>query len=208
MPLATPFGGSLPPSSSYKTFFFPRLQNCGEPASRATATSLAAESALPRSSIDPPAGSELSLSAEGLVLHPLHVTLAEEQKTISHGTTGLRTWGASLRLAELILVQPELVFPPPTQPQQEGEQEQTTVNILELGAGVGFLGLFLATLGRDTGGGCSSSEPWPKPPLTMSSAAKASSRAGTVRLTLTDYDDRVLDKLRHNVQLSARSFLH
>jgi hypothetical protein len=131
----------------------------------------------------------------------LHVTLAEEQKTISHGTTGLRTWGASLRLAELVLDRPADVFPSPPSPQ--GPTMTTTFDVLELGAGVGFLGLFLATLGRDL-----TLLDWSPSSSLGPSAAEASSSTPpmpALKLTLTDFDDRVLDRLRHNVELSCVS---
>lgn len=141
------------------------------------------------------------------------MTLAEEQKTISHGTTGLRTWGASLRLAELVLDRPDVVFPPlpplpSTRQEQEGRQPAKTFNVLELGAGVGFLGLFLAKLGRDVALLDQRSTPtssaagsFPAPPALIS----ASIPAPALRMTLTDFDERVLDRLRHNVHLSASS---
>lgn len=60
------------------------------------------------------------------------ITLREESSLISHGTTGLRTWEAALRFAEYILANKELV---------------KGCRVLELGSGVGFLGILSARLG-------------------------------------------------------------
>lgn len=132
---SSPFSSSTPPGTSYKTFFFPL----------------------------PPLPSTTShaLSAS---IYPEAVTLREEQKTIQAGTTGLRTWGASLRLAELFLARPTLL------PDDKG-------GVLELGSGVGFLGLVLGKL-----------------------------REGRGQVVMTDFDERVLAALRENVETSTFPF--
>ncbi|KAF9087120.1 Protein fam86a [Mortierella sp. GBA35] len=60
------------------------------------------------------------------------VTVMEEQTTISAGTTGLRTWEASYWLAEHIIAHPELL---------------AGKNVVDVGCGVGFLGIACALLG-------------------------------------------------------------
>ncbi|KAL7417355.1 putative methyltransferase-domain-containing protein [Mrakia frigida] len=89
------------------------------------------------------------------------VTLKEEQSIIQGGTTGLRTWIASLRLAEYLLARySNSPFPS---------------RVLELGSGIGFLGVLVAKL-------------------------MEGSRDG--ELLLTDFDERVLDGLRDNLKLN------
>ncbi|KAG0055265.1 Protein fam86a [Gryganskiella cystojenkinii] len=60
------------------------------------------------------------------------VTVMEEQTTISSGTTGLRTWEASFWLAEYLIAHPDQV---------------ANKNVVDIGCGVGFLGLTCALLG-------------------------------------------------------------
>ncbi|KAG0286247.1 hypothetical protein BGZ96_009613 [Linnemannia gamsii] len=60
------------------------------------------------------------------------VTVMEEQTTISAGTTGLRTWEASFWLAEHLITHPELL---------------AGKNVVDVGCGVGFLGIACALLG-------------------------------------------------------------
>ncbi|KAI0684765.1 putative methyltransferase-domain-containing protein [Cytidiella melzeri] len=62
-------------------------------------------------------------------------TLMESRTTIECGTTGMKTWRASLLLAQYLIRHPQLV---------RGK------SVLELGCGVGFLGLVLATLQQPT----------------------------------------------------------
>ncbi|KAI1793145.1 hypothetical protein LXA43DRAFT_1003064 [Ganoderma leucocontextum] len=58
-------------------------------------------------------------------------TLLESRTTIEAGTTGLRTWSASLVLGQHLLSRPELVA---------GKR------VLELGCGVGFLGIIIGSI--------------------------------------------------------------
>ncbi|KAF9294464.1 hypothetical protein BGZ74_011258 [Mortierella antarctica] len=60
------------------------------------------------------------------------VTVMEEQTTISSGTTGLRTWEASFWLAEYLIAHPDLL---------------SGKNVIDIGCGVGFLGISCAMLG-------------------------------------------------------------
>lgn len=97
--------GSSAPGLSYKTFFFP--------------LPVTSSSSIPSPSPTP----------------DVAVTLLESLKTIQAGTTGLRTWGASLRLAELILARPQLLLHDAI----SSTQRRRCRNVLELGSGVGFL---------------------------------------------------------------------
>ncbi|KAI9011154.1 putative methyltransferase-domain-containing protein [Gaertneriomyces semiglobifer] len=60
------------------------------------------------------------------------ITLQESMSIVSQGTTGLRTWEAALRFSEYLLHEPELV-----------ERKK----VVELGAGVGLVGLICGALG-------------------------------------------------------------
>ncbi|KAF8323246.1 hypothetical protein DL93DRAFT_669277 [Clavulina sp. PMI_390] len=90
---------------------------------------------------------------------PEKVTLLESRTTIEAGTTGMRTWKASLMLAEWLIAHPETV---------QGK------HVLELGAGIGFLGILISKL---QGGVAHSS------------------------VTMSDVDENVLERNRHNVEL-------
>ncbi|EIN13827.1 hypothetical protein PUNSTDRAFT_59428 [Punctularia strigosozonata HHB-11173 SS5] len=59
------------------------------------------------------------------------VTILESQSMIEAGTTGLRTWPASIALARYLLGNPELVH---------------AQRVLELGSGVGFLGCIVGSI--------------------------------------------------------------
>ena len=82
-----------------------------------------------------------------------YLDIKEDRADISHGTTGLRTWQASLALVEYCA--------------SAGIRGQ---NVLELGSGAGFLGLALQKMAN-----C---------------------------VTLTDFSDRVLQRLFENAQLN------
>ncbi|KIJ46490.1 hypothetical protein M422DRAFT_778481 [Sphaerobolus stellatus SS14] len=58
-------------------------------------------------------------------------TLLESRTMIESGTTGLHTWGASLALAEWLILHPDTV---------------QNRKVLELGSGIGFLGLIIAEI--------------------------------------------------------------
>lgn len=60
------------------------------------------------------------------------VVLKEEQMMISHGTTGLQTWIASLYLSDFFIEHPDII---------------RSRNVLELGAGCGLLGFVCAAMG-------------------------------------------------------------
>lgn len=65
-------------------------------------------------------------------LHPFSVTLLEAPALLaSSGTTGFRTWEASLHLASFLT-------------SAEGRKYVTHKSVLELGAGTGFLSIFCA----------------------------------------------------------------
>ncbi|KAG6380795.1 putative methyltransferase-domain-containing protein [Boletus reticuloceps] len=63
------------------------------------------------------------------------ITLLESRTTIEAGTTGLRTWRASLVLAQYLVQHPYLV---------------NASNVLELGSGTGFIGILVASLQLQT----------------------------------------------------------
>ncbi|KAI9220534.1 putative methyltransferase-domain-containing protein [Blastocladiella britannica] len=61
-----------------------------------------------------------------------YISTVEHQSTISGGTTGLKTWHASLAMAEYFIAHPDVI---------------RSKSVVELGAGVGMLGLVMAELG-------------------------------------------------------------
>ncbi|KAF8973487.1 hypothetical protein BDZ97DRAFT_1911974 [Flammula alnicola] len=104
-------------------------------------------------------------------------TLLESRTTIESGTTGLRTWLASFVLSQYLILHPNLV---------------TSKRILELGSGIGFLGIIVASLQQ----------------LLKTSELPASSETGA-SLWLTDINDEVLARCRDNVNLPCNiSFSH
>ncbi|KAI9208153.1 putative methyltransferase-domain-containing protein [Polychytrium aggregatum] len=65
-------------------------------------------------------------------MDPPVITLREELAAISQGTTGLRTWEAALRFTEVMISRPDII------------RDRC---VLELGAGMGLVGLAGAMLG-------------------------------------------------------------
>ncbi|KAJ3936148.1 MAG: putative methyltransferase-domain-containing protein [Lentinula lateritia] len=90
-------------------------------------------------------------------------TLEESRTTIEGGTTGFRTWFASRMLASYLIQNPGII---------EGKR------VLELGSGIGFLGIIAASL-------------------------QQLSPKDTSSLWLTDVNEEVLSQCRHNIQLSC-----
>ncbi|KAF8203787.1 hypothetical protein BJ912DRAFT_212677 [Pholiota molesta] len=99
--------------------------------------------------------------------HHHTATLLESRTVIESGTTGLRTWLASFVLAQYLILHPDLV---------------TSKRVLELGSGIGFLGIIVAGLQR------------------LQEKATSDSRAS---LWLTDINDEVLARCHHNVNLPS-----
>ncbi|KAK7465563.1 hypothetical protein VKT23_005536 [Stygiomarasmius scandens] len=91
-------------------------------------------------------------------------TLHESRTLIESGTTGLRTWPASHTMGQYLIDHPELV---------------QNARILELGSGIGFLGIIAATLQQ------------------LSSKEKNENQC----IWLTDVNEDVLSQCHHNVQL-------
>ncbi|KAM5532252.1 hypothetical protein V8D89_014091 [Ganoderma adspersum] len=91
-----------------------------------------------------------------------NATLLESRTTIEAGTTGLRTWSASLVLGQYLLARPELV---------------TGKRVLELGCGIGFLGIIIGSI----------------------QVSKPSPNASS--LWLTDVNEPVLHRCEHNLKL-------
>lgn len=109
-------------------------------------------------------------------------TLLESRTTIEGGTTGLRTWTASFPLAQYLIQNPgalllishsKLI----TYEDLSFEEIVVSKNVLELGSGVGFLGIIVATLQQMRG----------------------QNQPGT--LWLTDINDKVLERCRENLRL-------
>ncbi|KAF9513011.1 hypothetical protein BS47DRAFT_1010622 [Hydnum rufescens UP504] len=120
----------------------------------------------------------LASHGEHLALGPRKITLLESRTTIEAGTTGLRTWRASLMLSEWLTIHPEIV------------QHH---RVLELGSGVGFLGIMIAALqrlphqrsGMSLGGSDASHARIPNQPA----------------VCLTDVNEDVLQRCRYNIGL-------
>ncbi|KAH7334490.1 putative methyltransferase-domain-containing protein [Rhizoctonia solani] len=93
------------------------------------------------------------------------LTILESRTTIERGTTGLRTWRASLDLSEWILQNYHII---------------ASARVLELGSGVGLLGLVIATLQQ---------------------LARPTDSKQTSCIYLTDVDDDVLARCISNVRL-------
>ncbi|TFK41966.1 hypothetical protein BDQ12DRAFT_348414 [Crucibulum laeve] len=96
-------------------------------------------------------------------------TLLESRTTIESGTTGLRTWLASFLLSQYLILHPEIL---------NGKR------VLELGSGVGFLGIIAASL-QNISGSASSSSLW-----------------------LTDVNDEVLARCKYNLTLPCNMSEH
>ncbi|KAF9469744.1 putative methyltransferase-domain-containing protein [Collybia nuda] len=95
------------------------------------------------------------------------VTLLESRTTIESGTTGLRTWLASFVLSEYLINHPaDLV---------------RNKRILELGSGIGFLGIIVASLQQDV-------------------SPKNTSNIG---LCMSDINEDILQRCKENIQLSS-----
>ncbi|PWZ02360.1 hypothetical protein BCV70DRAFT_198644 [Testicularia cyperi] len=104
------------------------------------------------------------------------VTVREEGSAISKGTTGLRTWEASLRLAGHLIANPDLITSAGTR-------------ILELGSGAGFLGSVCAIQqGRSE----------------ISSSNKTMGRSSAKPSTwLSDVPGQVLGRIRDTLELNG-----
>ena len=106
-------------------------------------------------------------------------TLLESRTTIECGTTGLRTWAASFPLAQYLIHYPgalQLINHSKVMA-YSFEELVVSKNVLELGSGVGFLGIIVATLQQTRG----------------------QNIPGT--LWLTDINDKVLEWCRQNLRL-------
>ncbi|KAH9081768.1 hypothetical protein EDB83DRAFT_2334711 [Lactarius deliciosus] len=90
---------------------------------------------------DPQLGPPIPTHAISPIEHR-SVTLFESRTTIENGTTGLRTWGASFVLAQVLIRNPILL---------------ANKSVLELGSGAGFLGLIVADIQVCHGGTMGSS---------------------------------------------------
>ncbi|KAH6917094.1 putative methyltransferase-domain-containing protein [Coprinopsis sp. MPI-PUGE-AT-0042] len=93
-------------------------------------------------------------------------TLLESRNTIEGGTTGLRTWTASFALAQYLVDHPDLVA---------GQR------VLELGSGIGFLGIVLSAI--------------------------QAHNTETGRLWMTDVDETVLASCQANINLPCNVHL-
>ncbi|KAF5352389.1 hypothetical protein D9756_005803 [Leucocoprinus leucothites] len=93
-------------------------------------------------------------------------TLLESRRTVESGTTGLRTWRASFVLAHYLAENPDLI---------------KNRRVLELGSGIGFLGIVVASL--------------------QLQHTKSSSRNDVGGLYLTDVNEEVLSRCKNNLIL-------
>ncbi|KAF9486327.1 hypothetical protein BDN70DRAFT_902486 [Pholiota conissans] len=100
------------------------------------------------------------------VSHQHTATLLESRTMIESGTTGLRTWLASFVLAQHLILNPDLV---------------ASKRVLELGSGIGFLGIIIASLQQ----------------------LQETSTSPSPSLWLTDVNDEVLARCRDNMNLSC-----
>ncbi|KIJ66389.1 hypothetical protein HYDPIDRAFT_109408 [Hydnomerulius pinastri MD-312] len=108
------------------------------------------------------------------------ITLLESRTTIEAGTTGLRTWRASLILAHYLIEHAELV---------------AHSTVLELGSGTGFIGILVASLQLHAGA--------------VPSTSKTSGAANSPSIILTDVNSAVLTRCQNNIQLPCnRSASH
>lgn len=113
------------------------------------------------------------------------VTLLESRRMIESGTTGLRTWGASLVLAQYLSKNPSLYrclsyFKVVIAHINAGVVKHRRV--LELGSGVGFLGIVVASL-----------------QLQHATTSSCDDLCGT--LYLTDVNEEVLVRCKKNIVL-------
>ncbi|PPQ64306.1 hypothetical protein CVT26_002189 [Gymnopilus dilepis] len=105
--------------------------------------------------------------------HYQTTTLLESRNLIESGTTGLRTWLASFVLSQYLILHPELI---------------ASKRILELGSGIGFLGIIVCTLQQ---------------------LQKTRESLPIGSLWLTDVNDEVLARCRDNIRLPCNlSSLH
>jgi hypothetical protein len=108
-------------------------------------------------------------------------TLLESRTTIENGTTGLRTWLASFPLAEYLIQNPGVHLyinhSKPIAHLLSFEELVVSKCVLELGSGVGFLGIIVASLQQ----------------------IRCHDQPGS--LWLTDINDKVLERCRENLRL-------
>ncbi|KAF9245703.1 putative methyltransferase-domain-containing protein [Melanogaster broomeanus] len=113
-------------------------------------------------------------------VNPETLTLLESRTTIEAGTTGLRTWRASLILAQYLIQHSELV---------------AYTNVLELGSGTGFIGILVASLQLHA--------------VTSWTTDSHPDYTNMPTVYLTDVNSVVLARCQNNVQLSCnRSSSH
>ncbi|KAF9566898.1 hypothetical protein CPC08DRAFT_681596 [Agrocybe pediades] len=98
------------------------------------------------------------------------ITLLESLTTIESGTTGMRTWFASFVLAGYLIKHPELIM---------------SKRVLELGSGVGFLGILSASI--------------------QVNGEEVSSSPSRPSLWLTDVNEEVLSRCHDNVSLACNT---
>ncbi|QRV83438.1 ubiquitin family protein [Ceratobasidium sp. AG-Ba] len=106
------------------------------------------------------------------------VTILESRTTIERGTTGLRTWRASLDLAEWVFRNNRIV---------------SFARVLELGSGVGLLGLTVATLQKIFQASQTPEEAKNRPP------------ERTPCIVMTDVDEDVLTRCATNLRLPCNT---
>ncbi|KAK0532909.1 hypothetical protein OC842_003154 [Tilletia horrida] len=130
------------------------------------------------------------------------ITLHEAGTMISHGTTGLRTWEASLALASHILASSSSASALTSQDERGGAERslwrtivRSGARVLELGSGVGMLGVLCAQLQRDH----------------SAAMGPPSSPSPPAQVFMTDVPGQVLDSLQHTIEqngLGASRLVH
>ncbi|RSH87424.1 hypothetical protein EHS25_003334 [Saitozyma podzolica] len=127
------------------------------------------------------------------------ITLLEEQVVLQAGTTGLRTWTAALHLGHHILSHPQLLF---RQPASQDDTSPLPLDIVELGAGTGFLSILLAQLSSDVistdlgePGDSQGDEQTPFKRLMFNARLNEVSTGGRLRVEALDWTDASRDEM-------------
>lgn len=128
-------------------------------------------------------------------------TLLESRTTIEGGTTGFRTWFASYALSQYLIMHPgtcKKKYNPRNCPDANMISLSESIiskRVLELGSGVGFLGIIVATLQQLSK---------TANPHTLSNVRLPDLSPGS--LWLSDLNDAVLNRCRDNLNLPCSEY--